>query len=317
MHHARLSLPAALILLAAFSAPVWGQTLALPPADAPRYVRIGHYQCHCKQGDFRANLDTVLTGLRLAAEARLDIVSFPESFLTGYFPNETDARRHSFAVESPEMREVLARTAACDVMFLVGFNEQRGAKLYNTVAVIERGRVLGTYSKALLVYRYFEPGRDFPVFEKKGLKFGVIICKDSDYIEPARILALKGARAIFAPHFNFVPDPVAHYQNVRNDHVARAVENAVYFIRGNNVVRGDLLEGNPRRGHGYGDSYVLDPNGEIAASAGLFEEYLMIYNLDLQKKYRASPSPRGLRESKALGDILQQALQEAPDRPRR
>jgi len=45
-----------------------------------RYVRLGHYQCVCRQGDFEANLQTVIHGLELAADARVQILSFPESF---------------------------------------------------------------------------------------------------------------------------------------------------------------------------------------------------------------------------------------------
>jgi hypothetical protein len=49
---------------------------------AERYVRIGHYQCHCRQGGFEANLNTVVHGLELVQEARIQIMTFPESFLT-------------------------------------------------------------------------------------------------------------------------------------------------------------------------------------------------------------------------------------------
>ncbi|NLX96143.1 MAG: carbon-nitrogen hydrolase family protein [Rhodopirellula sp.] len=273
-------------------------------------MRIGHYQCLCEQGDFAANLGTVLEGLQLAADARLDILSFPESFLTGYYAAEEDARAHAFALDSPEMKEVLEKTAAFDILFMVGFNELRGNDLYNTVAVIERGKMLGHYSKAMPVMGYFVPGREFPVFQKKGLKFGVVICADGGYIEPCRILSLKGARVIFAPHYNFVGDPVQHYQMVRNDHVARAVENGVYFLRGNNVVRGTELEGMKHSGHGYGDSYLLDPTGEIAASAGLYEEYLMIYNLDLEKKCRNRQNWRSLRSSRELAEILKGVVEQ-------
>ncbi len=55
-----------------------------------RYVRIGHFQGICQQGDFDANLKKVLKGLQLASEAKLDIVSFPESFLK---KERTDVRR--------------------------------------------------------------------------------------------------------------------------------------------------------------------------------------------------------------------------------
>jgi predicted amidohydrolase len=105
-------------------------------ASVPRYVRIGHYQCICRQGDFQANLRKVIEGLEMASEAGLEIVSFPESFLTGYFRNEEEARASSFSIDSPQMNEVLKRTAHFEPMFMVGFNELRGEELHNTVAVI-------------------------------------------------------------------------------------------------------------------------------------------------------------------------------------
>ena len=297
-----------LCLVTLWGVVAWGGEDAKP---GPRLVRIGHYQCVVRQGDFEANLKTLLGGLRQARDARLDIVSFPESFLTGYFAREEDARAHAFAVDSPQIKRVLKETAEVPILFLVGFNELRGEKLYNTVAVAERGKLLGCYSKAMPCYSYFTPGRKFPVFEKRGLKFGVVICADGGYVEPARILALRGARFIFAPHYNFVGDPVAHYQMVRNDHVARAIENGVYFLRGNNVVPGKELEGFPGAGFGYGDSYLLDPHGEIVAGAGLGQEYLMIYNLDLEKKYRNRHNLRSIRSARQLLPKFEEALKAA------
>ncbi len=283
----------------------------------PRFVRIGHYQCVCKQRDFEANLKTVVTGLELASEANLDIVSFPETFLTGYFREEKEARAQAFAIDSDQIKELLRRTAEFDPLFMVGFNELRDGDLYNTVAVIEKGKVLGRYSKAMPIYRYFKPGREFPVFEKKGVKFGVIICADGGYIEPTRILSIKGAHVIFAPHFNFVGGPVKHYQMVRNDHIARAVENSVYFIRANNVVPGRDIDGVGSGGYGYGDSYILNPNGQFVAGAGLYHEYLMIYNLDLEKVHRSGHNRRSLKSAAALLDVLSDTIDSAENLPRR
>lgn len=278
------------------------------PAD--RYVRIGHYQCMCRQGDFEANLKTVLQGLELAQEARVQILTFPESFLTGYFRQRDDAWKHSFAIDSPDMRQVLERTARFDILFMVGFNERRGEKIFNTVAVIDRGKIVGTYSKAF-PGMYFAPGREFPVFEKHGLVFGVVICADGGYIEPARILALKGAKVIFAPHFNFVSDVLEHYQTVRSDHTARAVENGVYFVRGNNCLRARSMPGLAEEGHGYGESYVINPNGQIVAGAGLYDEYLMLYNFDLNKKYRSGGNRRSRQSATELSEILKRTIEES------
>jgi predicted amidohydrolase len=274
-----------------------------------RFVRIGHFQCECQQGDFEANVQTLLRGLQQAQKEQLDIVSFPESLLTGYFGKEEEALAHSIAIDSAKMLSVLQRTASFDCLFMVGFNERRDGRLYNTVAVIEKGKLLGRYSKAMPVFRYFEPGREFPVFTKKGLTFGVIICADGGYIEPARILTLKGARLIFAPHYNFVMDPIQHYLMVRNDHVARAVENGVYFMRGNNVVPGRELKGLREGGFGYGDSYLLNPNGQIVAAAGLYQEYLMTYALDRKMTHRNRPEWRS-RKSAALLPLLQETIEE-------
>ena len=279
-----------------------------------RYVRIGHYQCRCRQGDYDANFKTVLKGLKLAAESKLDIVSFPESILTGYFQSEETARANSFAVDSPQIGRLLAETSSFDIVFMVGFNERREKELYNTVVIVEKGKVLGRYSKAMPCSSYFTPGRDFPVFEKKGLKFGVVICADGGYIEPTRILALKGAKLIFAPHYNYVSRPVPHYEVVRNDHIARAVENGVYFLRGNTIDSSKDVEGLLEDGHGYGDSYLLNPNGEKVAAAGLYHEYLMVYNLDLQQRFYSRHADRSRKSSEDLGDILLRSVNSAKAR---
>jgi predicted amidohydrolase len=273
-----------------------------------RYVRIGHYQCYIEDGDFEKNLQTVINGLELAKEAHLDIVSFPESMLTGYFDSEKGARENSFAIDSPQIKKVLQKTSKYDIVFMVGFNELRGEKLYNTVVVIKKGKILGKYAKAFPCFDYFEPGREFPVFEEKGLKFGIIICADGGYIEPSRILMLKGARLIFAPHYNYVSEPLEHNEMVKHDHVARAVENGIYFVRANNYLKPDQKSKGLRYDAlGYGDSYVINPLGTKVASAGLYNEYLMIYNFDL--KLHPSPRNESIVSAKALLDVFKEELE--------
>ncbi len=249
-------------------------------------MRLGHYQCVCRAGDFERNLDTVCQGLALAAERRLAICSFPEAFLGGYWLSESDARANAWPLDSPQTRELLARTRAFPAMLLVGFNERRGDDLYDTVLVAERGELVGHYSKAWPAMPYFTPSRATPVFRKDELTFGIVICADGGYIEPTRILALKGARVIFAPHYNYIgPQTLLdHYVHVRADHVARAVENQVYFIRGNNVER-EPPPSLPYPGVGYGDSYILDPNGQVVVAANLHAETLIDAEVDLQRPY--------------------------------
>jgi len=271
-------------------------------------MRIGHFQCICRDDDFDGNLATLQRGLDMADDAGLDVLSFPESSLTGYYWTGEQALAHSFAVDSPEMAAVQDVTRGSKVMIIAGFNERRGDDLFNSVAVIEEGCIVGTYSKAFPIFDYFTPGREFPVFEKNGF----IICADSSHIEPSRILGLKGAQLIFSPHYNTVDDPLDHGLMVRNQHVARAVENQVYMVRGNNVFAaedyGKLINGTPH--FGYGDSFILNPQGQRVAGAGMHDETLMLYELDPERYRRPadriSPSRRS---AEALLDELRQALE--------
>jgi predicted amidohydrolase len=245
-------------------------------------MRIGHCQMDSRCGAFEANLAKVVQGLERAKRDRVEVVSFPECCLTGYPDNEEIARRDAFALDSPQMLKVLDRTMPFDATAIVGFNEKRGADLYNTAAVLHKGHVLGTYSKCSAYQSFHKQGRDFPVFERGGVKFGVIICSDGGYIEPARILALKGAKVIFAPHYNYIGANylLDHFQEVRSDHTARAVENRVYFVRGNNV----NLTKEPGivryEGVGYGDSYVLDPRGEMVVRSRRAHEDFILADID-------------------------------------
>ena len=110
-------------------------------------MRIGHCQLESKCGDFEGNLAKVVKGLEQAQRERVDVVCFPECFLTGYPDTEELARKHAFALDSPEALKVLDRTARFDPTFIVGFNELRGRNLYNTALVAHKGHSMGTYSK--------------------------------------------------------------------------------------------------------------------------------------------------------------------------
>ncbi|MCA9165927.1 MAG: carbon-nitrogen hydrolase family protein, partial [Planctomycetales bacterium] len=190
----------------------------------------------------------------------------------GYQDDGERARAHAFTIDSPEVMRVLDATSRFDPTLIVGFNEIRGSELYNTVLVAHRGHLLGRYSKCAAYMKFHTQGRDFPVFERETrddgvVKFGVIICADGGYIEPARILAVKGAKVIFAPHYNYINAKglISHFMRVRADHTARAIENYVYFVRGNNVTVDKEQSILNYEGVGYGDSYVVDPFGEIVA----------------------------------------------------
>lgn len=271
---------------------------------------ISHYQSSITPKDIDSNIQKVLDGLALADREGIDIMSFPESMLTGYYRSEALTRKYSLDINGSEINELLRKSSSFKATFICGFNEKRGREIYNSAFVAEQGRLLGVYSKAFPCFNFFSPGKEFLVFESKGLKFGVVICADGGYIEPSRILALKGADVIFAPHYNYIQKErlINHHEKVKSDHCARAVENSIYFFRGNSMVAG-YDEGLDFDGVGYGESYLIDPFGEIVARGQRHVESVVIYRLNLENQglWRSEES-RSLLSYKALNDQLNEAI---------
>ena len=282
-------------------------------------IRVGHCQLECRAGDFVVNRDKVIAGVAWAQDRGVQIVSFPECFLTGYFDREEPARRSALTLDGPEIRDLLDRTKRYAPTLLVGFNEKRGADIYNTVLVARGGQVLGTYSKCSAYMPYHKQGREFPVFDRDGVKFGVIICSDGGYIEPTRILALKGAKIVFAPHYNHISKEglLNHFQKVRADHTARAVENSIWFLRGNNVAVGPET-GLSYDGVGYGASYLLDPLGETVVRSARHVEDCIEAAIDVDLGTPFMRDDASLRSARVFGGVLTDLVKsmavDAPDR---
>jgi predicted amidohydrolase len=269
-------------------------------------MRIGHCQLDSQLGRFDENLAKVTAGLERADADKVEIVCFPECFLTGYPDDGEIARRDAFALDSPQIMQVLDQTAKFEAAFIVGFNELRNGDLFNTAIVVHKGHLLGHYSKCSAYMRFHRQGREFPVFEHKGLKFGVVICSDGGFIEPSRLLALQGAKVIFAPHFNYIGKDglIGHFMHVRADHTARAVENMVYFVRGNNVSLGkeECISGYD--GVGYGDSYIVDPWGEIMVRSRRHREDFIFADIDPDVTDTAWGVGKSLWSAREFGEQL-------------
>jgi predicted amidohydrolase len=276
-------------------------------------MRVGVCQLHSAAGDFDGNLAKVVAGLETAHRDRVELLCFPECYLTGYPDTAEAARKVAFALDSPQMMALLGKTARFDPTFVVGFNELRGPDLYNTAAVVHKGHVLGTYSKCTAYMPFHKQGRDFPVFDRGGVKFGVVICADGGYIEPTRILAVKGAKVILSPHYNYIrPDGLlGHFTQVRADHAARAVENGVHFVRANSVTVGKETGITRSEGVGYGDSYIVDPHGEIVARSRRHVEDYFFADLDLSYTDKNWGVGRSLYSHREFARYLAEAAEQA------
>jgi 5-aminopentanamidase len=101
------------------------------------------------------------------------------------------------------------------------------------------------------------------VFHVGDLTFGILICNDSNYFEPARLIAAQGATALFVPTNNGLPPSkggAGLVAEARDCDIAQATENTMWIIRADVVGRTDELVS-------YGSSGIVDPDGMVVQSA--------------------------------------------------
>jgi len=120
---------------------------------------------------------------RAIAESNAQFVIFPELTLTSY-PPEDLLLRPSLA---PRMKVAMDRILAAKLptTLVFGYPESSEGKLYNSLAIVDQGKLLATYRKQCLpnyqVFderRYFQAGNQPCVLEIHGLRLGFTICED-------------------------------------------------------------------------------------------------------------------------------------------
>jgi predicted amidohydrolase len=196
----------------------------------------------------------------------VEILCCPEGVFGGladYASRPTDI---AINVGAGQLHALLAPLASERVATILGFTEiDRDGRLYNSAAIFHKGSVVGIYRKLYPAINksIYEAGDKMPVFTVGDLTFGIIICLDSNYYEPAKIMAAQGATALFVPTNNGLPPTKAGPELVaqaRNVDIARAIENSVSVIRADVAGRTESMVS-------YGSSEIVDPDGMVLASA--------------------------------------------------
>eukprot|EP01129_Flabellula_baltica_P017583 TRINITY_DN9787_c0_g1_i1.p1 TRINITY_DN9787_c0_g1~~TRINITY_DN9787_c0_g1_i1.p1 ORF type:complete len:340 (-),score=64.89 TRINITY_DN9787_c0_g1_i1:10-1029(-) len=210
-----------------------------------------------KEIDATYNLEYLEIMAKKAAAEGADIIIFPELYLQGYNLKTLTAQ-----VAQPkngshfEFSSRVARENSIGILY--GYVERDGSTIYNSaIFVDDTGAEIINYRKTHLFGDYersqFTAGDEIgPVFQFKGHNFGVLICYDIEFPEPARELALLGAQVLLIPTANFDPFEFVNRRIIE----VRAAENGVYVFYVNRH-QNDLGI------HFNGESVVVDPYGAV------------------------------------------------------
>ncbi len=201
------------------------------------------------------NMTRMLSMIEEAGKAGADLIVFPELSRTGYSPkpSEEDIAVVGESLPSSDSRRILELGQRYQIAVVYGTLERSSDGVFNSAVWTEHDKLFRYHKTHIHWTENFTPGEDFPVFESRLAKAGIVICFDLAFPEAVRSLALKSADFIVAP--SAVPQD---FKNInRKRVVARAMDNQVFVIYCNYT------------GKDYqGGSLVADPSGEIQYEVG-------------------------------------------------
>jgi N-carbamoylputrescine amidase len=253
--------------------------------------------------DRAANIAKAKAMTREAARKGANVVLLPELFETPYFCQ--DQSPDHFALAQPFEGNTLIGDFSelareLSVVLPLSFFERAQNAHYNALAMIDAdGRVLGRYRKSHIPagpgYQekyYFRPGDSgFQAWPTRYGVLGAAVCWDQWFPEAARVMALKGAEALFYPTaIGSEPPPAPaidsrdHWRRVMQGHAAA---NYVPLVAANRI---GLETGEAGDLHFYGSSFIAGPTGEIAAELARDEEGVIAASFDFAEIHKARAS---------------------------
>ncbi len=253
-------------------------------------IRVALGQVNTTVGDLEGNVAKLAEWTFTATELGADLVCFPELAITGY-PPEDLVLRPRFVDDNLVALEELARRTAAGCAVLTGFVDRSARGLHNAAGLLKGGRVVARYHKVKLPnYGVFDERRYFVPGEAEGCPvrvsssaLGISVCEDAWAPGPPwEAYAGAGARVI--PNINGSPyhrRKIAERLEVCR---ARARETGAWIVYVNAVGGQDELVFD-------GGSMVISPDGELAWRAAMFEEDLLVVDLDVPEAPAGYPGP--------------------------
>ena len=242
--------------------------------------------------------------LHQAADARVELLVYPELALTTFFPRwfvddiATADHWYETAMPSPVTQPLFDEAKRLGIGFCLGYAEltPSGQRFNTQILVDATGNTVAKYRKVHIPGHethepdrpfqhaeryYFTPSDDgFGVWDAFGGRIGMMICNDRRWPESYRVMGLQGVEMILCGYntpLHYVPDPTQ--DPLQGFHNALVMQSGAYqngtFVVG--VAKGGVEEGVDS----LADSMIVAPSGEILAKAVTNGDELVVASCDL------------------------------------
>jgi predicted amidohydrolase len=245
-------------------------------------LRVALAQVDSVLGDTEGNLRKAKEVVAEAKSRDADLTVFPELSLSGYALGDLG---DDVAIEVRGETISSLAEAAGEMAVVVGFCEEgRGFQTYNSAAYLEGGVLRHVHRKLYLPnYRIYEerkhynPGQSMRAFDTRFGRMAMLICNDAWQPFLPFIAVQDDAQVLIIPAdsgsypYPELLDTKGYWRGITRFY-ARMLESYVVFV--NRVGRQDEIVF-------WGYSHVVDPWGTVVAEGPLFEEALIVVDIDL------------------------------------
>ncbi|MBW7888420.1 MAG: hypothetical protein H3C35_08680 [Bacteroidetes bacterium] len=242
-------------------------------------------------GDLQKNLLHHLEYIEKAIVQKADIVVFPELSLTGYSIKDLNWDVAVRAEPNAVFKKIFPLSKKITIIF-GGVEEAENYGLYNSAFVVEDGKIYSAHKK---IYpptygmfeemRYFNRGNDVRCFQSKHGKLGILICEDLWHLSLPYILAHDGAEIIFSltagptrlsENSDELTAAAVNHEQQRT--YARLLSTPIAFCNRTGFEDGVNF---------WGGSHIVSPSGATIAKGKIFEEDLIVAEIDANETRRA------------------------------
>ena len=267
-------------------------------------IRVGIAQINSTVGDLSGNTKKILQSIDQAKSLGVDLITFPELAITGCPPEDLLLKPQFIRQNRESLNKIIEHSS--DIVVVVGFVDSDG-DIYNAAALLCDKKLVGVYHKFYLpnygVFdenRYFQAGKECPVFIIYGIGIGITICEDMWYeAGPAIVQAYAGAKVLI----NISASPYHAGKGLfRERMLATRASDSVAIVVYNNLVGGqDELVFD-------GSSLIINEKGEAVARGKQFEEDFVVIDLDVESVLRSQlRDPRRRKETPWVREKLEKA----------
>jgi predicted amidohydrolase len=239
-------------------------------------IRIAAMIFRSVSGDVRRNLDAMVHWIKISKKEGAHIICFPELNITGY-SNLKKIENAAEPVPGPITQDLSNLSKSQEIVILAGIVEKDvKGHIFSSHLVIKPDGFVGVYRKLHIAppeQDIFTPGDTIPLFDARGVKFGIQLCYDAHFPELSTHMAIKGADLIFIPHASPRGTPEEKYRSWMRHLTARAFDNGLFIVACNQT-------GENEKGLRFpGIAVIIGPSGHIIKKILSNKERLVLADL--------------------------------------